>query len=151
MLTPIDIEMKEFKRARFGGYHIDDVNEFLDNVIHSFEQIHRENIDLKDKIILLNDSISYYKSMEKTLQNTLILAEKTAQETKTLAYQKSEQIELEGSLKADRIIQDARQEVREITQNIHDLQKQHKSIKIQIRKMLETQMEILEAEEDVIE
>ena len=146
MLTPIDIEMKEFKRARIGGYHIDDVNEFLDEVIRSFEEVHRENIELKDKIILLNESISYYKSMEVTLQNTLILAEKTAQDTKAIATQKSEQIVLEGTFKADQMIQDARQEVYKITQNIYDLQKQYQSAKIQIKKMLQAQMEILETQ-----
>ncbi len=144
MLTPVDIELKEFKRARIGGYQVDDVNEFLDEVIKSFEEVHRENIELKDKIILLNESISYYKSMESTLQNTLILAEKTAQETKSLAYQKSEQIVLDGTLKADQMIQDARHEVYEITQNIHHLKKQYESTKIQIKKILESQMEILE-------
>ena len=146
MLTPTDIEMKEFKRARIGGYHIDDVNDFLDEVIKSFEEVHRGNIELKDKVILLNESISYYKSMEVTLQNTLILAEKTAQETRAVAYQKSEQIVLEGSLKADKMIQDARQEVYTITQNIYDLRKQYNSAKIQIKKMLESQMQILETQ-----
>lgn len=146
MLTPIDIEMKEFKRAKIGGYHVDDVNDFLDQVIKSFEDIHRENIELKDKIILLNESISYYKSMEVTLQNTLILAEKTAGETKAMANQKAEQIVLEGNFKADQMIQDARQEVYEITQNIYDLQKQYQSSKIQIKKMLQAQMEILETQ-----
>ena len=146
MLTPIDIEMKEFKRARIGGYHIDDVNEFLDEVIKSFEEVHRENIELKDKIILLNENISYYKSMEVTLQNTLVLAEKTAQDTKAMAIQKAEQIVLEGTFKADQMIQDARQEVYEITQNINDLQKQYQSAKIQIKKMLQAQLEILETQ-----
>ncbi|HHT96630.1 MAG TPA: DivIVA domain-containing protein [Clostridiales bacterium] len=146
MLTPIDIEMKEFKKAIVRGYSINDVNEFLDEVLKSFETIHRENIELKDKMVLLNENISYFKSMEETLKNTLVLAEKTAQETKTAAYQKSEQIVEEGAFKSDQMIQDARQEVYEITKEINELQKQHKYAKIQIRKMLETQMEMLEDE-----
>lgn len=144
MLTPIDIEMKEFKKVAIRGYSINDVNEFLDEVLKSYEIIHRENIELKNKMDLLNENISYYKSMEETLKNTLVLAEKTAQETKAAAYQKSEQIIKEGAFKSDQMIQDARQEVYEITKQMNDLQKQYKYAKIQIKKMLETQMEMLE-------
>ena len=146
MLTPIDIEMKEFKKAIIRGYSVNDVNEFLDEVLKAFETIHRENIELKDKIKLLNENVTYYKTMEETLKNTLVLAEKTAQETKTAAYQKSEQILKEGVLKSDQMIQDARQEVYQITKKINDLQKQYKYAKIQIKKMLKTQMEMLDEE-----
>lgn len=144
MLTPVDIEMKEFKRARFSGYNVDDVNDFLDEVIKSYEEVYRENLALKDKIILLNESIQYYKSMESTLQNTLVLAEKTAQDTKKAAYQKSEQIVAEGTLKADQLIQNARQEVHTINIQINELHKQYQAAKIQIKQMLNTQLEILE-------
>ena len=146
MLTPIDIEMKEFKKAIIRGYSVDDVNEFLHEVLKAFETVHKENIELKDKIKLLNENVTYYKTMEETLKNTLVLAEKTAQETKTAAYQKSEQILKEGVLKSDQMIQDARQEVYQITQKINDLQKQYKYAKIQIKKMLKTQMEMLDEE-----
>lgn len=151
MLTPVDIETKEFKRAKIGGYHVDDVNDFLDEVIKSYEGLHRENIELKDKIILLNENIQYYKSMEITLQNTLVLAEKTAQETKDIAYQKAEQIVQDGSSKAEQLIQDARQEVHNISQKIDELYKQYASAKIQIKQMLQTQLEILETQNISIE
>ncbi len=145
-MKPIDIELKIFKKARFGGYSADDVNEFLDDVIRAFEDLERDNAELVQKISSLEERLDYYKTMEVTLQNTLILAEKTAQETKTVATEKAEQIILEGTFKADQMTDQARQEVYNIKQNIDDLQKQYKSAKIQMKQLLQGQLEILETQ-----
>ena len=124
-MKPIDIEMKEFKRARFGGYNADDVNEFLDEVIRAFEETLRENINLQNIIASLNENLSYYKTMEITLQNTMILAEKTAEETKCLAHEKADQIIAEGTFKAEQTVEKARQEVYSLNQKIDELQNQY--------------------------
>lgn len=150
-MKPIDIELKIFKKARFGGYSADDVNEFLDEVISAFEDLERENTELEQKIKGLEERLDYYKTMELTLQNTLILAEKTAQETKDVAAEKAEQIILEGTFKADQMTEQARQEVYNIKQNIDDLQKQYKSAKIQMKQLLQGQLEILETQTITVE
>jgi len=46
MLTPEDIFEKEFKRS-FRGYDIDEVNEFLDQVIQDYARLLEENKALK--------------------------------------------------------------------------------------------------------
>lgn len=145
-MKPIDIEMKEFKKARFGGYNADDVNEFLDEVIKVFENTQRHNNELKHKIASLNEQLDYYKTMETTLKNTMILAEKTSQETKALATEKAEQIILEGTFRSDQMIEQARQEVYAVKQDMDDLQKQYQSAKIQVKQMLQAQLEILETQ-----
>ena len=67
MLTPLDIESKEFKRAPL-GYSMNEVDRFLDEVILQYEKLYRENIDLKDKMVVLNERIQNYKAMEQTLK-----------------------------------------------------------------------------------
>ncbi|NMA83122.1 MAG: DivIVA domain-containing protein [Epulopiscium sp.] len=141
MLTPLDIESKEFKRMPL-GYSIDEVDRFLDEVIESYEKLYRENIELKDKIAMLNEGIQYYKTMENTLQNTLILAEKTAEETKNSAYQKGEHIKREAELKSHELIQQARAEVFQIQQSIEHLKNQHEAAKTQLKYFLQTQLEL---------
>ena len=49
MITPMDIENKEFKKG-FRGYNEEEVDEFLDIVKEDFENLHRENLDLKEKL-----------------------------------------------------------------------------------------------------
>ena len=71
MLTPIDIENKDFKKS-LRGYKEDDVDEFLDIVKEDFETLYRENLDLKEKIKLYQEQVSRYKSIEETLNKTLL-------------------------------------------------------------------------------
>ena len=56
MLTPIDIENKEFTKA-FRGYDIYEVEEFMKNRVADYEKLYRENAELKEKNAMLGDTI----------------------------------------------------------------------------------------------
>ena len=84
MLTPVEIQAKTFKSGGL-GYDKKDVESFMREVNRSYEILYRENMELKDKVAVLNEGIQYYKSIEKTLQKALVLAEKTAETTKEAA------------------------------------------------------------------
>lgn len=144
MLSPVDIQNKEFKKAKIGGYNATEVNEFLDEVLEAYQQITKENYELKDKINMLNENIQYYRTMEATIQNALVLAEKTAQDTKTLAYEKADQIKKDAEQKADTILEQAKKEVYTISNKTEELKKQYLSFKVQIRQILQGQLEIIE-------
>ncbi len=73
MITPMDIENKEFKKG-FRGYNEEEVDEFLDIVKEDFENLYRENLDLKKNLSYIR-GVSRYKSIEETLNATLITAE----------------------------------------------------------------------------
>ena len=40
MLTPIDIDNKTFKKAKIGGYDINDVEDFLVKVMEDYETLY---------------------------------------------------------------------------------------------------------------
>jgi cell division initiation protein len=48
-LTPYEIHNKEFKRS-FRGYDIDQVNDFLDQIIKDFELLTREKLELEQQV-----------------------------------------------------------------------------------------------------
>jgi cell division initiation protein len=48
-LTPYDIHNKEFKRS-FRGYDVDEVNDFLDQIIRDFEILTREKLELQQQM-----------------------------------------------------------------------------------------------------
>ncbi|MEF9958403.1 MAG: DivIVA domain-containing protein [Niameybacter sp.] len=144
MLSPVDIQNKEFKKARMGGYHVVEVNEFLDEVLEGYQQLTKENYELKDKLNMLNENIQYYRTMEATIQNALVLAEKTAQDTKTLAYEKADQIKKEAEQKAESILEQAKQDIYALSNKREELKKQFLAMKVQVKQMLQAQLEILE-------
>ena len=157
MLSPVDIQNKQFKKTKIGGYSAVEVNDFLQEVFETHQNVVKENYELKDKINMLNENLHYYRTMEGTIQNALVLAEKTAQDTKALAYEKADQSKKEAEHKADHIIENSRQELYVLSNRIEELKKQYLSIKVQIKQMLQGQLEIIEQqsmpaiEEDEIE
>ena len=104
MLTPIEIQRKSFKNGGF-GYEKREVDLFLEEVQKDYEKLYKENVEYKDKINVLSDGLQYYKSIEKTLQKALVLAQRTADESHADAVKKADAIEKEAHLKAEQILQ----------------------------------------------
>ncbi|MGL6173235.1 MAG: DivIVA domain-containing protein [Cellulosilyticaceae bacterium] len=144
MLSPVDIQNKEFRKAKIGGYNADEVNDFLEEVLQAYQMITKENYELKEKINMLNENIQYYRTMESTIQNALVLAEKTAQDTKSLAYEKASQIKREAEQRAETTLEQARQEIYMLSHKIDELKQQYLGYKVQIKQILQTQLEMLE-------
>lgn len=155
MLSVVDIQNKEFKKSKFGGYNIDEVNDYLEQIIKSYQEILNENYALKDKVNVLNESVQYYRTMESTIQNVLVLADKTAQDTKAAAYEKAEQIKKEADERADkitalaeervsRIIDQGRQEAYELGQKVEETKRQYMAYKTQFKQLLQAQMDFLD-------
>lgn len=155
MLSPVDIQNKEFRKNKLGGYHIGEVDEFLELVLKSYQELTNENYALKDKMNVLNESVQYYRTMESTIQNVLVLADKTAQDTKSSAYEKAEQIKAEAEKRSEkmidlaeervgRIVEEGRQEAFEITKRIEELKRQYIAYKAQFKQLLQGQMDLLE-------
>ncbi len=141
-LTPMDIHNKEFSR-KFRGYQEDEVDEFLDAVVGEFEKLHKENIDLKDRIHALEDQISQYKTMEHTLKDTLVTAQKTADEVTALARKKAGMIQKDAEDQAHHIVESANNQVIEIRKEYQEAQKQMKLFQSKYRSLLETQIELI--------
>ncbi len=146
MLTPLDIESKEFSSS-IGGYSKTDVNEFMKEILVTYEKMYKENIEMKDKISMLNDGIQYYKTIEETLQNTLILAEKTAEETKASARKKAETIEKEAEIKAEKLMFEAKESIKNINLMREAMVKAYDANKIQIKHFLQAQLDMINKNE----
>lgn len=139
MLTPLDIQNKEFKKT-LRGYDIKAVDIFLDEVIEDYEKIYKENIELKDKVNLFSDQIRHYNTLEETLKNTLIVAQTTSEEVISAARAKSQNITDEAEISGDRIIELAKERVRDIKQEYEYLRKEMFSFKVRYQSFIEAQL-----------
>ncbi len=120
MLSVTDIQNKEFKRAKLGGYNIEDVNEFLEEISSNYQEAVNENYALKDKINALNESVQYYHSMESTIQNVLVLADKTAQDTKQAANAEVAKIMEEAEVNSSTTIELATQKAEQTIKSANE-------------------------------
>ncbi len=102
MLRPIDIQNKEFEK-KIKGYDVEQVDDFLDAVIHDYEILMKENQKMKDKITLLTESLEHYKIIEATMDNALSVAKDTAQSIRANAEAEAENIIAKAKLDAQRL------------------------------------------------
>lgn len=142
MLTPVEIQSKTFKSGGL-GYDKKDVESFMREVLKSYEELYRQNMEQRDKISTLNEGIQYYKTIEKTLQKALVLAEKTAEETKLVAQKEAKRIEKEAMVKANIMLADAKNELVSLHNQTIALIQQYEKYKAEFRHLAEAQMELL--------
>ena len=92
MLTPMDIHNREFKRAALRGYKESEVDEFLDLVVADYEKLMRENERLKEQARYNEKELTHYRNLEKNLQDTLVVAQKTADEVVSAAKKNAKEM-----------------------------------------------------------
>ena len=139
MLTPVEIENKEFKKG-IRGYREDEVDEFLDIVKEDFEKLYRENADLKEKIRMYNDQINKYENIEETLKATLITAQTAAEDTCSAAHKKAKIIVEEAELRSRQIIEQANNRVIEIRKEYDSIVKEFKIFRNKFKSLLEDEI-----------
>ena len=89
MITPLDIENKKFSKQMMNGYNVDEVDDFLDELSVDYSKNYKDVTELKTKVEELNKSLVQYKSIEETLQNTLVMAQSTADDVRNVAKQQA--------------------------------------------------------------
>ncbi|MDT2238501.1 DivIVA domain-containing protein [Paenibacillus larvae] len=140
-LTPLDIHNKEFARS-FRGYDEDQVNEFLDQIIKDYELLIRDNKELQNQVLALQERLDHFVNLEETLSKTIIVAQETADEVKNNS--KGSTAYSEGSGKnADRIINESLAKARKVALETEELKKQASIYRTRFRTLLEAQLEIL--------
>lgn len=136
MLSPIDLETKEFKKT-LGGYNREDVDQFMTMIFQDYKTIYMENVSLKDKVNMLSSAVSKYKSMEEVLQSTLVVAQSASDELKNSAREKAAVILEEAEVKAGKIEIESRQKLSALENDYNNIKLQMTSYKHQIKSMLE--------------
>lgn len=139
MITPLDIQKKEFKRS-LTGYNSKEVDVFLDNINNDYEKLYRENIELKDKIGMLTDQIRQYNNLEETLKSTLVLAQSTADDVTISARKKAELIIEDAEAKAKNIVGNAMDEVKNINIEYDHLKNEMFVFKTKYKSFIQAQL-----------
>lgn len=145
-LTPLDIHNKEFTRS-FRGYDEDEVNEFLDQVIKDYEMAIREKKDSKEEVEQLNERLEHFTNIETTLNQSILIAQETAEEVKGNANKESKLIIKEAEKNADRIINEALNKSRRISVEVEELKKQAKVFRTRLKMLVEAQLEMIDTED----
>lgn len=143
MITPLDIENKRFSKKRVNGYSPEEVDDFLEEVAVDYTKQTRELLDANKKIEELNASMQKYRTIEDTLQNTLIMAQTTADEVKKVAKQQADQIISEAKSAVQKEADMLEQQIIYKRKDLEDLQKQFDIYKAKMESLLISQLELI--------
>ena len=143
MLTPLEIENKKFSKQMMNGYNVEEVDEFLDILTEDYEKLYKENTELKSKQEELYDDVAHYKTIESTLQNTLIMAQTAADEVKNTAKQQADQIIKDAEMTARTRVDELNNQIMLKEKELADITKQLDVYKAKAESLLISQLEIL--------
>ena len=143
MLTPLDIENKRFAKQMMNGYSVEEVDDFLDEIGTDYAKKHKELTEANRRIEELNTEMQKYKTLESTLQNTLVMAQTTAEEVKKVANQQAEQIVTEAKAAAEKEANLLDQQISYKRKALEDLQKQFDIYKAKMESLLISQLELI--------
>ncbi len=107
MLTIEEIKNIAFRKSGMGGYRPDDVDEFIDDVIATFEQMKAEKADLLRKMDILATKIEQYRTDEETVRNALLSSQKIADSSLKEAKDKATYIIKAAEKKSRKILTEA--------------------------------------------
>lgn len=145
-LTPLDIHNKEFSR-RIRGYDEDEVNEFLDQVIKDYESVIRENKELHNQLLSMQERLDHFVNIEESLSKTILVAQEAADDVKNNSKKESQLIIKEAEKNADRIINEALSKSRKVAIETEELRKQASIYRTRFRTLLEAQLELLSTDD----
>ena len=143
MYTPLDIENKKFAKQMMNGYSVEEVDNFLDELTIDYEKLYKESNENKGKISELEASLVKYKNLETTLQNTLVMAQSSADEIKKVAKQEADQIVRDAQGTAKQQVMELEQQITIKTKELEDLQKQFDVYKAKMESLLISQLELI--------
>ena len=102
-LTPLDIQNKSFP-VKMRGYEKDEVDDFLDLIVRDYEDAVQKNRELEKALKHAEEKLEYFNELKDALNQSIIVAQDTADKVKTSASKESEVIVTSAQNKADEMV-----------------------------------------------
>jgi cell division initiation protein len=102
-LTPLDIQNKSFA-VKMRGYEKNEVDDFLEIVVRDYEDVTQRNRELEKALRHAEEKLEYFNELKDALNQSIIVAQDTADKVKTSASKESEVIVTSAQNKADELV-----------------------------------------------
>ena len=141
----MDIEQQQFNRS-FRGYNEEEVDDFLDRIAKDYEEVLNENVKLKEEVERLQSRVEEYSKMDETLRSALVNAQQSASNIKENVQKESQVMIDNAKIEAERIKQQAKQEIYDINNEIESLKKRKYLLLEKLKNTLKIHIRMLDEE-----
>jgi cell division initiation protein len=167
-LSPLDIQNKNFG-TKMRGYNQDEVDDFLDQVMHDYELLNQKNRELEKSLKHSQEKLEYFNELKEALNQSIIVAQDTADKVKatasdeadmivksaeqealehvTNAQAKATQIVEEATQKAEEILSQATEDASKLRIDTDELKKETRSFHQRLTLMIESQLQTVKSKE----
>jgi cell division initiation protein len=149
-LTPLEIRQHKFATS-LRGFDRVEVDAFLDTVVSDFEDVVRENAQLRREAERLVRELDAYRAREKTIQDTLTTAQAVVEQLKRTAIKESESLVVDAELRAEKIVSEARERRDQLAHDIREQRHLRQRLGEDLRRTLDGYARLIEAFADAEE
>jgi cell division initiation protein len=143
-ITPLDIRKQEFRKG-MRGLDPEEVYAFLSTVADEYESILNDNKALRERLLELDDKVQEYRTMEKTLRDTLLTAERVNAEAKDNARREANIIIKEAQIEAEKALGDIKTEAVRLHQQVQQLRSQRDAYLARMKVVAESHLSTIES------
>ena len=118
MITAQDIREKTFEKSTFGGYAMNEVDDFLDELAGDLAASQKETASLRSKMKVLVEKIEEYRESEDAMHLALVSAQKVAKSIQTESQAQADELLANARAEAEAIVAAAKAEADAITGGI---------------------------------
>lgn len=140
MITPLEIQNKEFSRA-VRGYNQEEVDLFLDQIMADYNSLLTENEQLKKQLEETKEKIDGYKDTEGAVLKTLEAAKSLMNDISASAEKRASILVKNAELDADLKQRQAKDNVERLREEEARLNARVTSMKVKFRSFLESELE----------
>ena len=137
MITPVDLRQPRL-RTVVRGFDKGEVVALLSEAADGYEQTIRENDRLRQEIVRLDASLAQFRDLESSLKNTLISAQKVADDLKASSAQEAARIIQEAEGRAGLIIQKAEGRREELERDLTTLKSKRRDAEVSVEAIIAT-------------
>ena len=142
-VTPLDLRQQRFQTV-MRGYDRGEVQAFLLEAADDYENALRENDKLHQEVAKLDAVLGEHRGQERNLRNTLLTAQKLADEIREHAQAEAALITREAEGRADLLLQKAQARLEDVQREIDGLRMKRREVENDVESLIRTLTSTLE-------
>jgi len=142
-LTAVDLRSIEFPK-RFRGYDRAEIDSFLRTLADELEEKDRALAELRSRTSRLEAELKEFRGLQGSLQEVLLAAQKTAEETRANSVKEAELLLREAQLKAEELIHKTQESLANVKRELVELYQLRSNYLMQFRGIIDVHRSMLD-------
>jgi cell division initiation protein len=146
-LTPADVQRQTFS-PRFRGFDPDEVRAFLAAVSEEMAALQRDKDHVAQELRHLELIVTEHREREAILKNTLLTAQRVAEDIRETARKEAETVVKQADLQGDRLLELAQNRAHDVERGILELRGHRSALRTDIRALITRLTHLLDLQEE---